>query len=778
MISLRLGIRLCPLWAPVLFGIAAAQLPIGTWTDNPHGTLAVVSPPEGPPVTNVPGHWVAVPGLQTQVRSRAGDNLRMRVSAEFSGSHPVWMRARVDGQVVGPDVLMKRIDEGGQTSRSFDFVATNMTTGFHTVTIEWYTNAGQPVQVRDRSLSVSAASATQGTGRLATAVAPSGPDVVKSTAGWEIIPGLQSTIAVDQTSDLHVTVSAEAAADSGRFFVAASVDNYMPADALFDEAGGGHGGTHTMTFTIPGVAAGNHSVRMHWRADNGQIRIGDRTMTVTAVVPNSPGGTLRGGMSQMAPTQLSAAWTPLAIAPATFTVTDASTNIELTFAAELWSTNRIFIRPRLNGQPLRPGDVTLVHRRTQWRTQSFSFVQKNLTPGTYSVTFEAAGDVDGSAWIGDRYVGVLTKRRDGADFGQPFASLAPRQGAPAPILVIGYDSVRPGHVQPTMTQLGNLLRGADGGVSVNGWFNENSQRRFVPGSYTMLGWYYAPPAKRGNYYWTVPNGFTEMWRDAIQAADPAFNFAAYDRNGDGWIQASELTVCVIRPQASPDGYFRSVSANVDGRTLGFDVVDLYVSANTGYRLQNVGTIAHELSHAILGAADMHSTTFTTRPQEYSLMDSHFQATHLDPFHKLKSGFANADTVEINRWTTRTVQLRAVEGTGAITIVYDPAKRDSEYFIVENRSRTTNNFANLDFPIGTAGLVIWHIIEDTNLHTLYPPPGGTGYVGEWGRRGVRKLAVLSAPYQSHALRWANGTATGITVTARGWPGELMTTEFAR
>jgi hypothetical protein len=74
-------------------------------------------------------------------------------------------------------------------------------------------------------------------------------------------------------------------------------------------------------------------------------------------------------------------------------------------------------------------------------------------------------------------------------------------------------------------------------------------------------------------------------------------------------------------------------------------------------------------------------------------------------------------------------------------------------------------------------VVWHIVEDPAIRDQFPPPGDATR-GEWGRLGVRLLAVLSGPGQSASLSYADGTATGITVTAQSGPQEFLNTEIAR
>src|SRR5215470_18695565 len=154
------------------------------------GSLSVFAPPEAAPVNARLGVWTPIPGLSSGVASLAGDNLEITVSAEmYQPGGTVWFRALVDGNVAQPsDVAFKAGSENFDGVRSFTFVQPNVSAGQHLVEIQWLT--GSQASIRDRTLSVFSASATTGRNRLAVMAAPSGPDIVNSTPGYQDIPGL------------------------------------------------------------------------------------------------------------------------------------------------------------------------------------------------------------------------------------------------------------------------------------------------------------------------------------------------------------------------------------------------------------------------------------------------------------------------------------------------------------------------------------------------------------------------------------------------------------
>ncbi|HEY9637388.1 MAG TPA: hypothetical protein V6D14_28570 [Coleofasciculaceae cyanobacterium] len=377
------------------------------------------------------------------------------------------------------------------------------------------------------------------------------------------------------------------------------------------------------------------------------------------------------------------------------------------------------------------------------------------------------------------------KQSQGVDFTQPYASLKPRNGK-FPLLVICFDPLRPGENRPSEAQIINQHRGDDNKVNVKSWYKENTSGKYGPDPITFLGcsnnnWFVAPPGRQGNWYW-ANQAWPLMWQDAIKAADPYFDFHKYDRNGDNHITGDELTVEIVRPQNSTDGYHRDTSVAVDGVStpMSIDVLDVYFSANNDYRYVNVGLVAHEAAHGALGADDMYSG-YDTRAGYYSLMDSHFNATHFDPFHKLKSGFLKPDTVEINQWKTQTVSLGSVETKRKAIILYHSTKKTQEYFILENRWGGSSSSPNYDSRLPAHGIAVWHIVEDLALANQFPPPGNPGFVVDywnWGRQGIRFLGVLSNGGSSKELKWADGSSSKIKVKAKTGSAEYVNVEITK
>lgn len=751
---------------------------LSIYKHNAMGNLSLVSPPSGPEISSSPSGWNDVPGLSTAVYSRSGDNLEITVTAEVDASGRVFFRALVDGAAALPDdVVYKWPGDFFDGVRSFTFIKKNRSKGKHLVQIQWLADPDTTARIGDRTLSVNSAARSWGTGRLAVVAAPSAADIVKTTPTCEEIPNLATTLTTDALRDFNITFSAEAYADVGRFFARALIDGQVVSDVLLVDAGSWtQSGTRSFTFVQNAVPAGAHSVKMQWCADGpgAQIRVGDRTLTAFAAPASTNGGGLVATAVEGPPVEfMSPDWSDVPNMSGSFTTNEPGANVRMAFSAETSvHFGRMFLRALIDGEPTQPDDVVFASNGSAWRAQSFAFTKKNVLPGTHSVRIQARVDESGLGYLADRSMSVLFKRRHGLDFAQPYASLKPRQGK-FPFLVICFDPLRPGETRPTKAQVVNQHRGDDGKWNVLGWYRENTGRKYIPGPFTFLGcndgnWFVAPPERQGTWYWDTGN-FGLMWEDAIKAADPYFDFHQYDRNGDNHITGDELVVNVLRPQNGPYGTHRAASVTVDGigTPMTIDVLDVFFSSNDDVRVTNVGTIAHEAAHGVLDAPDMYSN-FATRAGFYSLMDAHVNSTHLDPFHKLKSGHLTPDVVEINKWATRTVSLASVEKKKEAIIIYHPDKNDREYFIVENRWRGTSPTSNYDFYLSPAqpGIAVWHIVEDLALANQFRPAGDLDVVSwDWGRLGIRFLGILPSIGSSTELKWADGSSAKIKVTAK-------------
>ncbi|HEY7496446.1 MAG TPA: PPC domain-containing protein [Candidatus Tectomicrobia bacterium] len=279
---------------------------------------------------------------------------------------------------------------------------------------------------------------------------------------------------------------------------------------------------------------------------------------------------------------------------------------------------------------------------------------------------------------------------------------------------------------------------------VQRWFAENSQSRFRIGSVFVrgcggdTGTYQAPSNHRqNNYYWTAPTGHHDAYVDAIRAADSTFDFGAYDTNRDKKLTGGELAVAILRPNGPQWGdrafALRTATVRVDG-VSSIAIIDLLYEPAPHDNTSQVGLLAHEMMHQLLGAEDMYDNAYEVPDLPfdadlYSIMDQHGGATHLDPFHKLKYGWLEPTVYVLD---DTSFVLLDVETTGNAAILYDPSWGATEYFIVENRVRGSS----FDVSLPDEGVLVWHIIEDHNLAIASSVPEAIGH--SWGRYAIRLL----------------------------------------
>jgi M6 family metalloprotease-like protein len=760
-------------------GEAAAELSVTG--PSPIGDVTVVVPPEAAPVKGPVAGWRAVPGLSGAIQSAGVSDLAVTVTAEMFGTAGAYLRARVDGAVWPVAPLFMAPGQGRDDVRAFTFIVPGVVAGQHTVEIEWQTaTAGVAPEMRDRSLTMHSAAEAAGRGRLAVNQSPAAyavsPDV------YNAVPGTVASLETAQDGPLAVTFSADVDVASGRLFVQAVVDGAVVSDVLFGEGGGAtRRGARAFTFVTPSVAAGAHRVELRARAEGGAATLFARTVVVASAPPSDAAGGMVAAGSQVAPTAVtSSSYVDLpGLSTWVFTSAGASTAVVEAGGEVLVQGGRLFLRALVDGAPARPSNVTFLQNEPAYRAQSYAFAVDNLTPGWHSVRVQAAVDAGARASLGDRFVRAHHARRSGAAFVQPYGQMRPKQGS-FETLVVCFDPLRPDHARPTKAQVRNAFEGPDGGASGRGWWAENSGGRLRAGTVRYLGcedgnWYVAPPGRQGNWYWD--NGaFELMWQDALRAADPSFDFHARDTNKNNNVDADELLVAIVRPQNAPYGTTRGTSVALDGQAtpLGVHLSDLYLSSFDGNRTWGVGTIGHEFSHSLNAAQDIYSPCPPeTNASSFSIMSWHGNATHLDPWHKLKSGFVTPDAIEISTWATRTLALPAVErGRREVTVLYDPAKLDREYFVVENRLGSDAT-ATYDAPLGN-NVVLWHVIEDAATRNAYPTPA----TNPGCRIPVRFLRALSSPGASYDLAWADGTPAKVRVTLRSPVGATTDVEFAK
>lgn len=239
----------------------------------------------------------------------------------------------------------------------------------------------------------------------------------------------------------------------------------------------------------------------------------------------------------------------------------------------------------------------------------------------------------------------------------------------------------------------------------------------------------------------------QLTRDAILAADPYVNFAAYDTNGNGRLAPGELMLIVIVAgnetsyggtggSCSPSvwGHKWSVSSapTVDGVMAGADGYGQFgeihcASANPPGQIATIGIMAHEMGH-LFGLPDLYdpddssegignwslmatgSWTGLSRPGDSPAL--------LDPWSKSFLGWMSPTMV------TGTLVGQNIPASATSNAFYQfrsgsAVPPSGEYFLVENRQKTS-----YDAALPGAGLLVWHIDEARGGNSSECVPGGT------------------------------------------------------
>jgi M6 family metalloprotease-like protein len=305
-------------------------------------------------------------------------------------------------------------------------------------------------------------------------------------------------------------------------------------------------------------------------------------------------------------------------------------------------------------------------------------------------------------------------------------------------------------------------------------------------------------------------------RDAIAAANPFVNYAAFDTNGNGQLTPEELHITVImagRETAScGTGSVWAHKSGLSTATPTVDGVRAGITYTTFGEMQctngqpthqaTLGVIVHELGHDI-GWPDLYDTDGSTQQTDnggvgsWSVMAAGTwtntagrrrgeDPTHPDAFLKAYQGWLTPTQVvgtgivsSLAQTETTGAAVQLLDNPGGVNWVFGGASGTGEYFLVENRQRV-----GYDRAIPGCGILVWRIDETR------PTTGGrNGPNADDQRRlvqlleadndrlpfeaadawtGARTLDDASAPN----TRLVSGASTGVSLNGFGTCGANM------
>jgi immune inhibitor A len=292
----------------------------------------------------------------------------------------------------------------------------------------------------------------------------------------------------------------------------------------------------------------------------------------------------------------------------------------------------------------------------------------------------------------------------------------------------------------TGTHFTTLLFG-NANNSMKDYYEEVSYGVFTvsPGASGIAGWYTA--SQNHDYYGANKDGNGDdaypgtLVREAVIAADAAgFNFAPYDQDNDSYVDQVAIVHQGTGEEASSNAgdiwshswdlesaYWYGYSNGGEYLTNDGVKVNSYIIMPEIYDgdISTMGVFAHEYGHA-LGLPDLYDTASNATSEgigEWSIMAGGSwngvsrqgdRPAHMDAWCKYYLGWVTPTLVS-SAHDNITI-ARASENADVYQFLAGSPDAGEEYFLVENRQRTTGSF---DEALPGAGLLIWHIDESKN-----------------------------------------------------------------
>ena len=242
----------------------------------------------------------------------------------------------------------------------------------------------------------------------------------------------------------------------------------------------------------------------------------------------------------------------------------------------------------------------------------------------------------------------------------------------------------------------------------------------------------------------------QLAKNAILAADPYVNFAAFDTNHDGYVDSTELAVVVIvagyeMSYGGSSAYTPNVWGHqwciwavtppvVDGVTVGdcnnsggyAQFGEIHQSSSTNGHMATLGIMAHELGHLIFGFPDLYDTDYSSSGiGAFCLMsggswgqassDSWQGQTPVLPSAWIRYKWGWVSGLEGNG--TVSVTAAGTTSSGNTSVYRTSSSSPNEYFLVENRQPIGYD-RGLEEQLGTGfgGVVIFHIDDSMTSNT--------------------------------------------------------------
>lgn len=234
----------------------------------------------------------------------------------------------------------------------------------------------------------------------------------------------------------------------------------------------------------------------------------------------------------------------------------------------------------------------------------------------------------------------------------------------------------------------------------------------------VYGWFRAPNSKTyytngNNGFGSYPNNAQKLVEDVLTLADPTVNFAPFDNDGDGVIEA--IVIIAAGSGAEVTGNLDDIWSHkwgISPRTVdGVRVTGYFMAPEDG----RVGVMAHELGHLLLGMPDLYDIDYSSRGTgRWDLMaggswnNSGDTPAHPAAWVKSKVGWCNVTTV-LN--SEQDITLQPYKSSDQIYKLPVGAADSKQYFLLSNRRKL-----GFDAFLPGEGLIIEHIDENQSNNT--------------------------------------------------------------
>lgn len=322
------------------------------------------------------------------------------------------------------------------------------------------------------------------------------------------------------------------------------------------------------------------------------------------------------------------------------------------------------------------------------------------------------------------------------------AAAPPWAGADTDVLFI-FVQFKSGSTQCTFTpaqmQANMFGATATGPGNLNAFFKENSYNKLdMVGTVVGNGAACATLANDRTFYndeTTNADGDDDLVREAVSLVDANVNFADYDNDNNGTVDALGIIYagggaqdgCVAGSNSNnlwphSGGLADSGTVTADGKTIDRFIINSEVThpASTNgapcTQIQTIGLFAHEFGHS-LGLPDLYDIDSSSLGVgSWTTMSSQYRSTtnladtppEYDAWSKAFEGWV---TPVVHQAGDRVLEsLSQVEDTGEVhEFLNNPGGFQTggsgEYFLVENRQQT-----KFDAQLPGCGILVWHVDE--------------------------------------------------------------------